>query len=179
MKIIITSTGPQLESEVDPRFGRCAWFVVVDTESREVDAIENPAAGGSSGAGVGASRAVVKADAEAVITGQVGPNAAHALNELGVRMYTTQATTVAQALDEFIAGECREIDRANVPSHAGFGMAAPNRPQANPPQDTGQLPGSGLGGGLAGGTGGAGAGRGRGQGQGRRGGGGGRGRGRS
>jgi predicted Fe-Mo cluster-binding NifX family protein len=161
MKIAVTSTGDSLNSPIDARFGRCGYFVIVDPENETVDAIANEP--GPSGAGSGGAATVARAGVEVVITGQLGPNAARALQELGIRSYRIAGGTVQEAVEAYARGELEELDRANVPSHAGLGMG----------------PGAAASGMGPGRNRGAGAGRGRGGGRGRgAGGGGGRGGGR-
>ena len=75
MKIVISSTGPSLDSEIDPRFGRCSTFLLVDTDTFEKEAISNTSVSSAHGAGIGAAQTVARLGAKAVITGHVGPNA--------------------------------------------------------------------------------------------------------
>ena len=153
MKIGISSTGAGTESVMDPRFGRCANFVIVDTDSGEVANIPNEAAAAAGGAGIAAATAMAKAGVSAVVTGHVGPNAIRTLVELGIKVHQCAGGTVAQAIEAYAAGQCPELASASVASHAGLGMG----------------PGGGMGGGRgAGGGGGFGAGGGRGAGRGGR-----------
>lgn len=165
MKVVVSSAGPDVSSAVDPRFGRCRWFVVVDVETGESSSVENTAVASSSGAGPGAANIVANTDAEVVLTGQVGPNATHALNELGLKIYGVPAGTVEDAVAAFVRGECPEINRANVSSHAGFGMGDPVRPTRGPTQPPPAQGGRGQGrGGRGRGRGQLGGGRNRGRG---------------
>ncbi|MCD4804143.1 MAG: NifB/NifX family molybdenum-iron cluster-binding protein, partial [Desulfobacterales bacterium] len=79
MKICVTSNGPTMDASVDPRFGRCQYFVFVDSETMKYEAMPNPSIGASSGAGIQAAQTVADKGAGVVITGQVGPNAIQTL----------------------------------------------------------------------------------------------------
>jgi len=146
MKVAVSSAGPGMESFVDMRFGRCPYFVVVDTETGEHTDIPNTAAEAGSGAGIGAATAIAKAGAEAVLTGNVGPNAIRALQQLGVKVYQAPGGTVKDAVDQFVSGACPELTGATMAARAGMGM------------------GRGQGGGGTGMRGGAAGGRGQGRG---------------
>ncbi|NHW44216.1 MAG: dinitrogenase iron-molybdenum cofactor biosynthesis protein, partial [Candidatus Verstraetearchaeota archaeon] len=75
MKICVSATSNSLDSLVDPRFGRCPYFIIVDSETMQYEAIPNPAVYAASGAGVQAVQLIVSKGVEVVITGNVGPNA--------------------------------------------------------------------------------------------------------
>jgi len=152
MKVAVTSTARGLDAYVDTRFGRCPYFVVVDTETGEHEDVPNTAAESGSGAGIGAATAIAKAGAGAVLTGNVGPNAARTLQQLGIKVYQTRGGTVKEALAEFSAGSCVEVTSPTVPAWTGMGMGA------------GRSPGGGMGRGRGGGGGGAGRSQGRGRG---------------
>jgi len=88
MKIAVTASGPTLESEVDPRFGRAACFLVGETETMEFGPIENDNMMAAGGAGISTAKLVIDAGAVAVLTGNCGPNAERTLNSGGVKLYT-------------------------------------------------------------------------------------------
>jgi len=118
MKVAITSTGEDLQSGVDPRFGRARWFVVVDTESDASEALDNEQnLNAMQGAGVQAAQNVSEAGVEAVITGNVGPKAFSVLGAAGIKIYTGATGTVADALEAFKAGKLEAAGGANVESH--------------------------------------------------------------
>jgi predicted Fe-Mo cluster-binding NifX family protein len=122
MKIVVTSVGPEKDSQVDPRFGRAAYFVLVDTETLEFAAVENAGAAASGGAGVNAAKVVIDAGAKAVLTGNCGPNAERALRAAGVKLFTGVAGTVAEAVENFKEGKLIEASGPNVPPHAGMDL---------------------------------------------------------
>lgn len=121
MKIAVTSMGDNLEAAVDPRFGRCAFFVIVDTETNEFQAIANTAANAGSGAGIQAAQTVANAGAQAVVAGNYGPNAYQALTAGGIKLLTGAAGTVMDAVEAFKAGSLQELSDASVPPHFGMG----------------------------------------------------------
>ena len=87
MKIAVSTSGKTLDSEVEPRFGRCAGFILFDTETRNFQYLDNSAQQNlSQGAGIQAAQMIVEAGAEVLITGQVGPKAAQVL-EIGRAAY--------------------------------------------------------------------------------------------
>ena len=94
MKVAISSTGRPLDSEVDRRFGRAAFFVVVDSKTMEYEALDNANAAAAGGAGIGSAKTVVDSGAEAVLTGNCGPNAERVLRAAGVKLYTGVTGTV-------------------------------------------------------------------------------------
>ena len=118
MRIAVTSQGPTLGSQVDPRFGRAKRFLVLDTDTDEFSAHDNTQnVHAAQGAGIQASRAVVDLGVEAVITGNVGPKAFAALQAAGVTVYAGASGTVKEAVERFKAGELRPADAANVEGH--------------------------------------------------------------
>ena len=122
MKVAVSSSGPGLDAKVDIRFGRCPYFVIFDTETNEQANMTNTSAEAGSGAGIGAATAIAKSGATVVLTGNIGPNAARTLAELGIRVYQTQAGTVKEAIAAFAAGTCKEITAPTVAAKMGMGM---------------------------------------------------------
>jgi predicted Fe-Mo cluster-binding NifX family protein len=121
MKIAVAASAPNLDAAADPRFGRCPYFVVVDAETMEFETLENPAALQGSGAGIAAAQAVANAGAEAVIAGNVGPNAHQALTAGGLKVYAYSGGTVREAVAQWKAGKLTEAGAPTVPSHFGMG----------------------------------------------------------
>lgn len=120
MKICITSQGKDLNSEVDPRFGRCAYFIIVDTDTLEFEAIENSNAQTMGGAGIQAGKLIIEQDVKALLTGNVGPNAFQTLNAGGIEIITSVSGKVSAAVDQFKKGQLKTTNGPNVQSH--FGM---------------------------------------------------------
>ena len=121
MKIVVTSTGNTLESPIDPRFGRCQFFIFVDPETMEFEAVENEAVMASGGAGPQAAQFVANKGAEAVLTGNVGPNAVSALKAAGITIYVGATGTVKETVALFKNGQLQEVGEATVASHSGMG----------------------------------------------------------
>ena len=124
MKIAITTTGKTLDSQVDPRFGRSAYFVIIDTETMDFSVIENESAAAAGGAGISSGKVVIDAGAEAVLTGNCGPNAERTLTAAGIKLYTGVTGTVAEAIELFKSGELSVAVGPNVQEH--FGMDKQN-----------------------------------------------------
>ena len=102
MKVAVTAQGGELSSELDPRFGRAKWFVVVDTDTDTVEAIDNSSGlNASSGAGIASGQRVADTGAETVITGHCGPNAERVLTQAGIRIVERTGGTVAEAVEWF------------------------------------------------------------------------------
>jgi predicted Fe-Mo cluster-binding NifX family protein len=121
MKICISSAGTGLEASVDPRFGRCQYFLFVDTETMNFQCVGNPAFSAGGGAGIQAAQLVVNRGAKAVLTGDVGPNAFQALQAGGVRIVTGARGLVKEIIERFERGELGYAGAASVESHAGMG----------------------------------------------------------
>ena len=119
-KICVTSTGETLEAQVDPRFGRCAYFIIADPETLRFEAVSNAALMASGGAGIQAAQAVSARNVEAVITGSVGPNAFSALDSSDIKILTGASGTVKDAIEMYKASKLREISTPG-PSHMGMG----------------------------------------------------------
>ncbi|RLB08230.1 MAG: dinitrogenase iron-molybdenum cofactor biosynthesis protein [Deltaproteobacteria bacterium] len=121
MKIVITSTGNTLDSPIDPRFGRCQFFIFVDPDTMDFEAVENQAMMAAGGAGPQAAQFVTDKGAEAIITGNVGPNAASSLAAAGLKIYVGATGTVRETINRFKTGQLQEVTQATVGPHAGLG----------------------------------------------------------
>lgn len=119
MKVCITTATTEGEPRLDPRFGRSPWFTFVDTESGAREVEENERAGGARGVGAQVAQYVAERGVDAVITGQVGPSAFQVLEAAGIAAYTTDAATVAEALDAFRAGTLVRVGAATTHAHHG------------------------------------------------------------
>ena len=118
MKVVVTSQGNDMSSEIDLRFGRAKWLIVADTETGDFQAHDNEVnLNASQGAGIQTGRNVVNLDAEAVITGNVGPKAFTTLAAAKVNIFLAKNQTVQQAIDSFKSGELNEVSQANVEGH--------------------------------------------------------------
>jgi len=116
MNICITSTGADLEAPVDQTFGRARYFLFVDSETRETEAVENTP--GAHGAGVQAAQLLSERGAGVLITGNVGPNAYQGLRAAGIKIFTGAKGTARQALSDYEAGV---LSKTDMPTRAGHG----------------------------------------------------------
>ena len=121
MKICITSQGVDLDANVDPRFGRCKYFIITDTGSDEFEAIENSNVRLSGGAGIQAGQLMASKEVKAVLTGNVGPNAFNTLNAAGIIVYTNVSGTVRKAIELYKANKLHAAGGSSV--QAKFGLS--------------------------------------------------------
>ncbi|MFO7733998.1 MAG: NifB/NifX family molybdenum-iron cluster-binding protein [Candidatus Aminicenantes bacterium] len=98
--IAVTAKGKDLDAEVDPRFGRAAYFVFVNLETGDFESFTNPFAGAAHGAGIQAAQFVAEKRPAALLTGQVGPNAAQVLEAAGVRVIAANGCSIREAVAE-------------------------------------------------------------------------------
>ena len=126
-KIAVSSTGQDIESDVDMRLGRCPYFLIVDIEDKklkDVKAIENTAAMQAGGAGITAAQTVANEKVDAVITGNIGPRAFGVFNQLGIKIYPAQGK-IKDVIQQFIDGKLAEITSPTGPMYMGTGGGRP------------------------------------------------------
>ena len=121
MKIIVSSTGSTLDAPVDPRFGRCSVFLLVNTENMKYEVISNQSLSQAHGAGIAAAQQVAQLGVEAVVTGQVGPNAHMALSQAGITVVTGASGTVQNAVKAYLNGQLNNATGPTVGGHFGQG----------------------------------------------------------
>ena len=121
MKIAISSMGENLDSQIDPRFGRCQYFILVDPETLAFEAVGNEGLMASGGAGVQAAQLIAQRGATILITGNIGPNAETALSASGIKIYLASGGTVKDVIQGYKTGSLRETSGATVPPHSGMG----------------------------------------------------------
>lgn len=118
MKIAITAQGQDLDSQVDPRFGRTKYFVVVDIETNQFVSIDNTVnLNASQGAGIQTAQKVVSFGVSAVITGAVGPKAFTALQAGNVSVFAGASGSIRDIMEKFKAGLLKQTDAATVEGH--------------------------------------------------------------
>jgi len=118
MKLVITSQGFAMTSLVAPRFGRAKYFFVVNTDTGAARPVDNKVnLNAIQGAGIQSGRKVIELGAQAVITGYMGPKAFATLQAGGVSVYTCTEGTVADAIEQFKAGNLDTIESATVEGH--------------------------------------------------------------
>ena len=125
MKICVTSIGDNIDSDVDPRFGRCKYFLIIDTDSMNVKPISNDSMMTSGGAGIQAAQMVAKTGAQIVITGNIGPNAFQTLKAADIKIITGVNGKIKDVVERFNQGKLEEIDSPSVGSHFGLGGRNP------------------------------------------------------
>ena len=121
MKIAISSTGKSLESEVDAKFGRCPYFLIVEIEDKEIknlNSIENTAKAQMGGTGISASEIVANEKPDAIVTVNIGPRAFSAFKQLGIKIYHGQGK-IKNVVQQFIEGKLTEMTDATGPRHIG------------------------------------------------------------
>lgn len=121
MKLAVCAQDEGLAAAVDQRFGRCAFFVIVDPEKSElIDSVRNAGADAAGGAGPQAAQLLAGLDVGAVILGNVGPNAAMALEAAKITIYTGLEGTVESTMQKFREGRLSAISEATVSPHSGM-----------------------------------------------------------
>ena len=120
MKIAVSAQGRELNSPVNPRFGRCEYFVIYDQQTDSVESIANPGTTGAGGAGIKTAQALANTKVNVVLVGNVGPNAVETLNAAKIDIYSGITGTVQDTLDLFKKGELVKTSQPSVESH--FGM---------------------------------------------------------
>lgn len=120
MKICVTSEGGNLDSKVDPRFGRCKYFLFVDTETLEFEIKDNISANASGGAGIQAGQLMATVGVKAVVTGHVGPNAFQTLQAAGIDIYIGASGTAAETIENFKNGKLKKTDAPDAAKKSGF-----------------------------------------------------------
>jgi predicted Fe-Mo cluster-binding NifX family protein len=121
MKIAITTVSPTLEAEIDPRFGRCQYFIIVDPDTMQFEAVTNSSTMASGGAGISAAQTIVEKGVEAVITGNCGPNAYQVLSAAGIKVITGISGRASQAIQDYKSGQLQASSQPNVAGHFGLG----------------------------------------------------------
>ncbi len=118
MKIIFTTSGKDLSAPIDARFGRAPRFLVYDLDSGTFEVVENGQnMNAAQGAGIQSAETVARLGAKAIVTGHCGPKAFRVLAAAGVKIFNTDAATVAEALERYRAGKLTEAGSADVDGH--------------------------------------------------------------
>ena len=132
MKIAVSASGLDLEAAIDPRFGRCQYLTILDTDSMEFESMPNQAASAAGGAGIQAAQLVVRKGAKAVLTGRCGPNAYQVFQSNGVEVITGIGGTVSSAVEQYKKGELSPQPQAESQGsrgHRGFSRRAQMGPR--------------------------------------------------
>jgi predicted Fe-Mo cluster-binding NifX family protein len=127
VKLLVTANGRDLDAPTSPIFGRCPTYIVVEPESLDFEVVDNPAVSAGGGAGIQAAQLIVDLGVNAVLTGNVGPNAFGVLQSAQVPVYLCDGGTVRQAVEAFKAGQLSAVGGASTPSHSGLGRGMGRR----------------------------------------------------
>ena len=146
MKVAVSSSGKDLNAQMDPRFGRCSYFLIIDTQDMSFEVFENENATLGGGAGIQSAQFVASKGAKAVLTGNCGPNAMQTFSAAGIQVYVGQSGSVKDIVDKYINGELTATTEASAPPHAGMGGMGMGRGKG-----MGRGRGMGQGGGMGGG----------------------------
>lgn len=120
MKIALTTGGNNLEAVLDPRFGRCENFLIYDLENKDFECIDNKGKNASGGAGISAAQQMIDKNVNAIITGNMGPNAFEIINKSGVKVYKGEIKKCDELIQDYNSGNMQEITEAG-PAHMGMG----------------------------------------------------------
>jgi len=121
MKICVSAESNSLDSPIDPRFGRCPYFVIVDSENMQFEVIQNMASGATGGAGIQAAQTIAGKGVKVLITGNVGPNAFQALSAAGIKIVTGASGTIKEVVEKYKRGELSDTGAPTVKGHFGMG----------------------------------------------------------
>ncbi|MBN1368806.1 MAG: NifB/NifX family molybdenum-iron cluster-binding protein [Dehalococcoidaceae bacterium] len=121
MNIAISASGPSLDAQVNPRFGRCEQFIILDPETMQFKVLANTGQSAGGGAGIATAQYIVKEGIGAVLTGNCGPNAHQVLSAAGVKVITGVSGNIREAVELYKSGNYSSSDQANVGDH--FGMS--------------------------------------------------------
>ncbi len=118
MKLAFTTSGDNLNAPIDSRFGRAPKYLIYDTDTKTFVVIDNSQnLNAAQGAGIQAAEAVARQDVNGLVTGHCGPNAFRVLSAAGIKIYSSTASTISEALDAFDAGSLASADSADVQGH--------------------------------------------------------------
>lgn len=118
MKVAVTAKGTQLTDEVDPRFGRAPYILIVDLDTMGYGTLDNSEnVNAFKGAGIQAATMIADRGARVLLTGYCGPNAFKAVNAAGIKVVNDVTGTVAEAVDAFINGPVQYSVSANTEGH--------------------------------------------------------------
>ena len=127
MKLAVSSSGRDLNAQLDPRFGRCRCFLIIETDTMSFEVFDNDNAALGGGAGIQSAQFIAAKGAKALITGHCGPNAMQILSAAGVQVYVGQAGTIQGIVDKFNNGQLTTTTEANASAHAGMGAKGMGR----------------------------------------------------
>ena len=122
MKIAVTSNLPSLDGSIDPRFGRCRYYLIVNTDNLTFEAVENPSMSLVGGAGIQSAQMLAEKGITHVLTGNCGPNAHQTLNAAGINIIVGCSGMIREVIRQFKEGKLAGAAQPNAPAHFGAGM---------------------------------------------------------
>ena len=147
MKIAVSSSGNSLDSTLDPRFGRCAYFLIVNPADTRYEVFNNQGAAQSRGAGIQAAKFLVAKDVTAVISGHVRPNVLQVFAAANIETFVAEQGTIKEVVERYKSGGLRPTRQTAVGAQ---GVAGGKRCGGR--NRTGKGPGGARGMGRCGGT---------------------------
>jgi predicted Fe-Mo cluster-binding NifX family protein len=120
MKIAVSSSGQNLDSLIDPRFGRCAYFLLVETDDMSFEVFDNQSMASIGGAGIQSAQFISSKGAKAVITGNCGPNAVKTLTAAGIEVFLENTGIIREVLQKYKNKKLTSTDMANTPEYSGL-----------------------------------------------------------
>ena len=124
MKICVSASSDSLDANVDSRFGRCPYFLIVDSETMEFTVVSNDSSNAAHGAGIQAAQTVANLGVKAVLTGNVGPNAFNVLSAIGIKIVTGASGSVRDVIEKYKKGQLKEVGSPTVGGHFGMGIGS-------------------------------------------------------
>ena len=153
MKVAVSSNGENLDAQLDPRFGRCQFFLVVNPDDMSFEACNNESAAQGGGAGIQAAQFLASQGVKAVITGNCGPNAVQTLSAAEIELFVGQTGTVKEVVERLKKGKLIPTSEATVDSHFGMASGSEGGMSGGRGMGGGMSSGRGMGGGMGGGRG--------------------------
>jgi predicted Fe-Mo cluster-binding NifX family protein len=118
MKIAVTSKGRTLQDRVDPRFGRAAYILLIETDTMNFECVDNSAnINAFKGAGIQSAAMIGNKGAEVLLTGYCGPNAFRTARAAGVKVVSDVGGTVEEAVQKFLRGSLAYSTAPNADGH--------------------------------------------------------------
>ena len=121
MRIAVSASEPTLDAEVDPRFGRCQYFIIIDPDTMEFETVNNSGAMAGGGAGISTAQTIAGKGVDTILTSNCGPNAFQVLSAAGIKVVTGVSGKVQDAVRDYKAGKYQANSQPNVPGHFGMG----------------------------------------------------------
>lgn len=120
MKVCITAQGNTLDADLDPRFGRCKYFILVDPDTLQYEALQNPNFDATGGAGIQSGQLMAKNQVHAVITGNIGPNAFQTLQAAKIEVITGASGSIRETIEQYQKGTLKPTGSPSVGSKFGL-----------------------------------------------------------